>query len=150
MDLLAERGGFEPPVPFRAQRFSRPPQSTTLPPLRFLRPPAQLLKKSLQELAGALFLESAFDVEAVIQARVLDEVPERAAEAGLRVVGSEDQPLDAGVPPRPGAHRARLEGHDHRRSFEPPVADRAGCFTDGDQLRVSEGVAGLAAVAPAS
>ena len=26
---FAERGGFEPPVPARAQRFSRPPRSTT-------------------------------------------------------------------------------------------------------------------------
>jgi hypothetical protein len=31
---MAEREGFEPPGPSRAQRFSRPPQSTTLPPLR--------------------------------------------------------------------------------------------------------------------
>jgi hypothetical protein len=30
---LAEREGFEPPVPFRVQRFSRPPPSTTRPPL---------------------------------------------------------------------------------------------------------------------
>ena len=29
----AEREGFEPPVPLRAQQFSRLPQSTTLPPL---------------------------------------------------------------------------------------------------------------------
>src|ERR1700740_3292903 len=94
---VAERGGFEPPVPFRAQRFSRPPQSTTLPPLRFLRPPAQRLKKALQELAGALLFEPARHLQAVIEARVLDEIPERAAEAGLRVVGAEDQLLDARV-----------------------------------------------------
>ena len=31
---LAERGGFEPPEPVRAQRFSRPTQSSTLPSLR--------------------------------------------------------------------------------------------------------------------
>src|SRR3982750_4674285 len=33
---LAEREGFEPPVPFRVQWFSRPPPSTTRPPLLFL------------------------------------------------------------------------------------------------------------------
>ena len=33
---LAEGEGFEPPGPFRAQRFSRPPVSTAHPPLRFL------------------------------------------------------------------------------------------------------------------
>ena len=32
--VLAEGEGFEPPVPFRAQRFSRPPVSTTHPSLR--------------------------------------------------------------------------------------------------------------------
>ena len=31
---LAEKEGFEPPVPSRVQRFSRPPHSTTLPFLR--------------------------------------------------------------------------------------------------------------------
>src|SRR4030095_12566329 len=34
--VLAERVGFEPTVPVRAQRFSRPPDSTTLAPLRTL------------------------------------------------------------------------------------------------------------------
>ena len=29
----AEREGFEPPLPVKAKRFSRPPRSTTLPPL---------------------------------------------------------------------------------------------------------------------
>src|SRR5271154_7199520 len=33
-DCMAEGEGFEPPGPFRAQRFSRPPVSTTHPPLR--------------------------------------------------------------------------------------------------------------------
>ena len=31
---LAEREGFEPPLPLRVKRFSRPPHSTALPPLR--------------------------------------------------------------------------------------------------------------------
>jgi hypothetical protein len=34
---LAEREGFEPPVPFRVRRFSRPEPSTTRPPLRLRR-----------------------------------------------------------------------------------------------------------------
>src|SRR5208337_282374 len=33
-DCLAEREGFEPPIPFRVCRFSRPEPSTTRPPLR--------------------------------------------------------------------------------------------------------------------
>src|SRR5215469_18925214 len=35
---LAEREGFEPPIPFRVCRFSRPVPSTTRPPLRFPTP----------------------------------------------------------------------------------------------------------------
>ncbi len=31
---MAERGRFELPEPVKVQRFSRPPHSTTLPPLR--------------------------------------------------------------------------------------------------------------------
>ena len=33
---MAEREGFEPPIPFRVCRFSRPVPSTTRPPLRLL------------------------------------------------------------------------------------------------------------------
>src|SRR5271169_4435045 len=33
---MAEREGFEPPIPFRVCRFSRPEPSTTRPPLRLL------------------------------------------------------------------------------------------------------------------
>ena len=33
---VAERVGFEPTVPLRVQRFSRPPDSTTLAPLRMV------------------------------------------------------------------------------------------------------------------
>ena len=34
LNLMAEGEGFEPPVPFQAQRFSRPPVSTAHPSLR--------------------------------------------------------------------------------------------------------------------
>src|SRR5260370_13042492 len=33
---MAEREGFEPPIPFRVCRFSRPEPSTTRPPLRLI------------------------------------------------------------------------------------------------------------------
>ena len=45
---LAEREGFEPPLPLRVKRFSRPPHSTALPPLQWCcevrRPPAAARK----------------------------------------------------------------------------------------------------------
>src|SRR5262249_39449969 len=44
-DSMAERVGFEPTVPLRVQRFSRPPDSTTLAPLRYYSIPRLLRKK---------------------------------------------------------------------------------------------------------
>ena len=46
-NLLAERVGFEPTVPLRVQRFSRPPDSTTLAPLRMLSCITSIAKKRL-------------------------------------------------------------------------------------------------------
>src|SRR4051794_33882601 len=86
----------------------------------------------------------------MIQPYILDEIAECAAEAGLRVRGSEDQLRDARVDERSGAHCARLERYHHRRPFQPPVADRFRCFRDGDELRVPEGIAGFAAVPAAA
>src|SRR6266513_2380341 len=46
-DYLAERVGFEPTEPLRVQRFSRPPDSTTLAPLRMLLGITSVAKKRL-------------------------------------------------------------------------------------------------------
>src|SRR6476660_3020105 len=76
---MAERVGFEPTEPFRAQRFSRPPDSTTLAPLhlrellilkvgtfvikRYPFPPKKFLNQ-----AATLFLKySAVDLDPMIQ-----------------------------------------------------------------------------------
>src|SRR5204863_7916843 len=127
----------------------RPPRSTTLPPLRFVAL-AQLAKEILEQLPRALFHQSRLDDEAMIETRVLHEIAEGAAEAGLRIVGGEDQLLDARVHERARAHRARLERHDHRRSFEPPVADRLCRLANRVELGVSERITGLAAIAAAA
>ncbi len=37
LDNIAERKGFEPPVPVRAQLLSREPRSTTLAPLQYVK-----------------------------------------------------------------------------------------------------------------
>ena len=78
--LLAEREGFEPSVRLHVQRFSRPPHSTTLPPLRdgefyqfknneasvmrtYVCLPRQLLRQTIQKLmiqSAFILLDSAF------------------------------------------------------------------------------------------
>jgi hypothetical protein len=54
---MAEGEGFEPPVRFPAQRFSRPSQSTTLPPLRF----SAAFRRSFTLVAGREGLEPPTD-----------------------------------------------------------------------------------------
>src|ERR1043165_8017820 len=63
---LAERVGFEPTVPLRVQRFSRPPDSATLAPLR-IRGPALSAKERLYHLAAFGLKNAAFGLDAVIQ-----------------------------------------------------------------------------------
>ena len=46
-EILAERGGFEPPVPFPAQLLSRQPCSTTPAPLRMGTTPKVLRKDAV-------------------------------------------------------------------------------------------------------
>src|SRR6185295_18318155 len=48
---MAERGRFELPDPVKGQRFSRPPQSTTLPPLRDTQSLACTLRASIRSRA---------------------------------------------------------------------------------------------------
>ncbi len=50
--LYAEREGFEPSVRINAQRFSRPPDSTTLAPLRFVQRRRRLLPLSFRDRRG--------------------------------------------------------------------------------------------------
>jgi hypothetical protein len=76
------------------------------------------------------------ELDAVVQARVLDEVLQRAAHPGLRVARAEDQVGDPGEHDRAGAHRARLQRHVERAPEQAPVAGRLRGATDGDHLRV--------------
>ena len=50
----AEGEGFEPPVPIRAQRFSRPPHSTALAPLRCSESPILPSSRFVTSVAGGL------------------------------------------------------------------------------------------------
>src|SRR2546423_5510104 len=62
---LAERVGFEPTVPVRVQRFSRPPDSTTLAPLR-ISWLSFCAKKRLYHRATFGLKKAAFDLDAMI------------------------------------------------------------------------------------
>ena len=59
---MAEREGFEPPVPFRARRFSRPEPSTTRPPLRM-----QVASRRTRRASSRVSLKQNVDVAAWMQ-----------------------------------------------------------------------------------
>src|SRR5690242_21319214 len=59
-----------------------------------------------------------FNLWAVVQPRVREDVQDAAGSARLRVRGAVDNPRDPGEDDRPGAHRARLEGDVEGRSEE--------------------------------
>ena len=90
---MAEREGFEPSVRLRAQRFSRPPRSTTPAPLRRGLPvergadPTQSL---LTPQLGEIAFFNAF--EACFQGRKVPNIVEKQAKIG----GFVPKPVDSG------------------------------------------------------
>lgn len=58
----------------------------------------------------------------MVQSWVLDDVVEGKSRAGLRILGSVDQPVDPSKDEGACAHRARLEGHVKRASVQSPTS----------------------------
>ena len=124
----AEGEGFEPSVQgLPTQRFSRPPDSTTLAPLRGrARGAAERLARlglsgarrrtPSSSAAHSRRQQAAGDLRAVVEARLGEHVEHAAGRAGLRVGGAVDHARHAAEHDRAGAHRARLERHvEHGR-----------------------------------
>ncbi len=66
--------------------------------------------------------DSGSDFDAVIELRVGEDFEAGTDGAGLGVVAAIDEPSDARLNHRPGAHAARLGGDEQRRSPEAIVA----------------------------
>src|SRR3984957_6978208 len=65
-------------------------------------------KERLQQLRAASRQNSALNLDLMIQLRMIQDLHHRPHRAGLRIVGAIDEPLDAGMHHRTGAHSARL------------------------------------------
>src|SRR5438132_7709684 len=112
----------------RAPSAARPPLQTRL---------LSSLAKELAQERAALFREDAArDLDAVVQPGVADHVEQGIDRTGLRIRDRIDQPIDAGIDGRPGTQRARLEGRVHRRSGEPPAAERPRSLLQREDLGV--------------
>ena len=135
---LAEREGFEPPVPLRVHLISNQAQSTRL---------CHLSINYFCSAAPRRTLRRAAAPHSRRERRLLDRRPDDSAarpptpiqrphRARLRIVAAEDQPLDARVDDRAGAHRTRLLRHVQRGADQPPAADRCAASRMRDHLGV--------------
>src|SRR5207249_8726183 len=117
----------------RAPSAARPPlQSLLLPPLAEELP---------QDRAALLGEDAAGHRDAVVEARVANDVEERVHRARLRIRDAVNQAVDARVDQSAGAHRARLQGRVHGRSGEPPATERPRGLLQGEDLGVAGRIA---------
>src|SRR5690348_1091868 len=103
MGHLAERVGFEPTVPLRGRRFSRPVQSTALPPLRA--GPGRRCYQ-IQVPAGPFSLKRRAIRRTLAQ--------QKAAGKGLERGEMETLPESSGIAGNASAHERRRDGSADR------------------------------------
>ena len=137
---MAERVGFEPTVPVRIHRFSRPACSTTPAPLQSPDTSAPLLEENPQNLPTGLLQNPPLDRHPMVQPAVLDHIPNRSARPGLCIPCPKHQPGYAGQNHRPGAHGTWLQGDVNRTPFQTPRPQVRGCLPDGQHLGVGRGI----------
>src|SRR5262252_6717665 len=99
------------------------------------------LRKELREQGGAFFAQhTGRDGGVMVQPRLCEEIDHASARAGLRIARSEDQPADARVLDRAGAHRARFERDVEIAMREPVVAQHLCGGAHRLDLGVSRGI----------
>src|SRR5207249_5509284 len=82
------------------------------------RPPAG--EELPDQVRGAIRQDAARHVESMVEARLLQQVPERTGEPRLGVRSAEDNSVRPSEDDGSGAHRARLDGDVDRASLEVP------------------------------
>ena len=83
------------------------------------------------------------DFGEVVESAILRDEEQRAGGAGLRVHGSEHEPLQSRKDDRPCTHRARLKSDVERALAEAFLTDGLTGRSDGDHLGVSRRVVQL-------
>ena len=90
------------------------------------------------------------DVDPVIERRMVEGLHGRVDGAGLGLGGAVDEPGDAGVDERAGAHETGFDGNVERDPGEPVVAARARGGPERDDFGVGGGVGGADGVIEAA
>src|SRR5262245_30499868 len=106
---MAERGGFEPPMPRRAYWFSKPARSAALPPLRS----APRAEELLQERARLIGQDTLAELQAVIRLGMIEDASQGDAAPELGIAHREDGAAHARVDQGTRAHEAGLDGRVH-------------------------------------
>ena len=164
---MAERVGFEPTVPVRVHRFSRPACSTSSSTSPLEREVAQgtrtdcdlhspaaaacsvaALRVSLAQCLEELFQnpragrleDGSANVDPMVEPGVVDHVSERTAGAGLWIVCADHQSGHPRKHQRAGAHRARFQRDVNDTVRQPLHAGACRRGPDGQHLRVRRGI----------
>jgi len=82
----------------------------------------------------------------MVESRVGQQLVQRVNRARLGIGGAVNEPGNAGLQNRPGAHRARFQRHVKHAIVEPPATQRFGGLGDGNHLGVGCWVAQLLAL----
>jgi len=98
-------------------------------------------KESLQHFGASPGQNAGANLHAMIQAGVIQYLHHRADSARLGVISAVNQALDPGLNQGTGTHGARFNCSKQLTVFEAMVAEGGTRFAQGDDLRVSSGVA---------
>ncbi len=101
-------------------------------------PLSKLCKEALQQTSTSFFVDSVPNDQAVVEARIPDQVTEGATVTRFRILRSIDERRDPAVHQSSGTHGARLQRYVHRTADQSPAADLLGGSPDGQHLGMSQ------------
>ena len=141
----AEEVGFEPTVGFHLHRFSKPALSATQAPLRGVFGDTRFTPSPILEELGedrrALACEHApAYLGSMVEPTIIHQAIEASARSRLGIARAIDDGREPRQNDRAGAHRARLQRHEHGAAVEPPVANRSASQGESDSLGMRGGV----------
>src|SRR5262249_23607536 len=87
----------------------------------FFRRLPQAAEEAAQQVRAFYLENPAPHLDLVVEPRILDQIPQRAAKSRLGILGAEHQRLDPAVDQGAGTHGARLERDVHRTTSQAPV-----------------------------
>src|SRR5262249_15980669 len=124
--------------------FSRPPDSATLAPLRFMvGHQAPFTKEGLYHSATFVLKNCSLNHNPMVQNFAAAQTKVTLDCASLRIARAVDQPLNARMNDRPRTHRARLDRRKQRAPGEPVVSKHTPGFSQCHHLGMSRGIAAL-------